>query len=130
MSAAAANASKFYEQVVSENLVFTLVDGDGYLVFPVGDTEVVPFWSSRSRLVAIQKDHPKFSKWKITEESLSEFMTNSLSLFEEQNIRVGVNWGGQRLTGFDLAVSDLRQNLQYWIDRRNQGEQAAVPNGP
>ena len=48
MSVAATQASKFYEQVIAEGRVFTVDDGEGYLVFPIGEIEVVPFWSSRS----------------------------------------------------------------------------------
>ena len=60
MSVAAAQASKFYEQVVRDGLVFTFEDADGLLVFRTRDVEVVPFWSSRKRLEQIQKKMPKW----------------------------------------------------------------------
>jgi hypothetical protein len=122
MSAAAIQASKFYEQVVSDDKVFTFDDGSGYLVFRVDGADVVPFWSSRTRLEKIRKTHPKYSKQKIAEEPFPIFVSDTLPFLEKEGIRVGVNWSGQRLTGFDITVADLRRNLQHWIDRRNQGE--------
>ena len=122
MSTAAIHTSKFYEQAVSDGKVFTFDDGDGYLVFPMDGAEVVPFWSSRTRLEKIKKDHPKHSRREITEETLTVFMTDTLPFLEKEGIRVGVNWSGQRLTGFNVTVADPRKNLQHWIDRRNQGE--------
>ena len=121
MSNAAAQAARFYEQVVKDDRVFTVDDGKGFLVFPVRDTEVVPFWSSRSRLLKIHEAHPKYAKWKISEESLPEFLEKTLPLLEKEGIRVGVNWSGERLTGYDLSVHDLRSNLQYWIDKKLKG---------
>jgi len=43
MSIAAAQASKFYEQVVRERAVFTLTEDGSFLVFPMVGREVVPF---------------------------------------------------------------------------------------
>ena len=123
MSIAAAQASQFYEQVVKEGRVFTVDDGEGYLVFPVDGTETVPFWSSRSRVVKIQQTHAKYSNWEISEEPLPEFLEKTLPLFEKEGIRIGVNWSGKRLTGYNLSAPDLRRNLQPWIDKRDAGEQ-------
>jgi len=128
MSVAATQASKFYEQVIAEGRVFTVDDGEGYLVFPIGEIEVVPFWSSRSRLVNIQKDNPKYEKWEISEEPLSGFLDKTLPLLDKEGIRVGVNWSGKRLNGFDISVPELRKNLQHWIDKKNDGEQGVDPN--
>ena len=55
MSVAAMQAQKFYKQAVSEGRVFTFLDEGAFLVYPVGGAEVVPFWSSRSRLTTIQE---------------------------------------------------------------------------
>lgn len=122
MSTAALHASKFYEQVVSDDKVFTFDDGDGYSVFRVNGEDVIPFWSSRTRLEKIKKAHLKYAKQEIAEEPFPVFMSDTLPLLEKEGIRVGVNWSGQRLTGYDITVAELRRNLQYWIDRRNQGE--------
>jgi len=121
MSVAAAQASKFFEQVATEKLVFTFMEADEFLVFPVRGNEVVPFWSSRSRLKKVQAAHPKYNKYVATEMSLEEFLAKALPLFEEENIRVGVNWSGSRLVGYDEEVSDVRRNIDYWLRQNGNG---------
>jgi hypothetical protein len=114
MSIAAAQASKFYEQSVKDGSVFTVLDEDSYLIFKIGSTEVIPFWSSRSRVEKVQVAHPKYAGFTISEIPLSEFLNETLPLLEEQNINVGVNWAGVRLVGYDIPVADLRTNIGYW----------------
>ncbi|HUE69252.1 MAG TPA: DUF2750 domain-containing protein [Pirellulaceae bacterium] len=121
MSAAAMHASAVYEQVAKDGRVFTFLSDDSYLVFPVYGTEVVSFWSSRSRMEKIQSTHPHFSAYTIAEYSLSEFLEKTLFQLEEQSISVGVNWSGKRLTGYDVSVADLRRNIGHWLSRE-QGD--------
>ena len=114
MSIAAAQANQFYEQVVRERKVFTFTEDDSFLVFPVGGQEVVPFWSSRTRLDRIQRGHPKYCSYVCEQISLTSFLEITLPDLAEENISVGVNWSGARLTGYDLSVSDLVRTLEYW----------------
>src|SRR5689334_15702936 len=114
MSLAAAHAQKFYEQVVREGKVYTFEETDEFLVFPVGEIEIVPFWSSRNRLLIIQKNHPKYRNYQIAELSFNEFYNQTLPLLEKETIRVGINWSGHRLQGYDSSVDDLRKCLDYW----------------
>lgn len=118
MSVSSAQACKFYEQTVCEGKVFTFESPGGLLVFPIRDVEVVPFWSSRSRLERIQATMPQYSDYTIQEKSFDEFYNDTLPWLEEQNIHIGVNWSGTRLTGCDLSVSELRTNLDYWRNKK------------
>jgi len=117
MSIDAAQASRFYEQVAKDGVVFTLEDDGNFLVFPIKGSEVIPFWSSRSHAEKVKTDHPKFSACDVAESTLAEFLEKTLPLLEEEGIHVGVNWSGARLSGFDLPVKDLLANLQYWLDK-------------
>ena len=114
MSVSAAQATTFYEQAVRDGRVFTFEAPDGLLVFLIRDVEVVPFWSSRGRLDKIQKEKPKYASYGIQETPFDEFYSKTLPWLEEQGIHIGVNWSGESLTGYDLSVSDLRANLDYW----------------
>ena len=114
MSFAATQASKFYEQVVRDGLVFTFEDAEGLLVFPIRGIEVVPFWSSRERLEQIQKKMPKYAIYRIEVTPFEDFYARTLPWLEKQNIHIGVNWSGERLTGYDVSALDLRKNLDYW----------------
>jgi hypothetical protein len=118
MSVAAMQARKFYEQVVAEGQAFTFCAEGDLVVYPVGENEVVPFWSSRARLLTIQESHPKYRAYLIDETPLAEFRDAILLRLQAQGILVGVNWSGPRLTGYNLPVADLRRNLDYWIAKR------------
>jgi hypothetical protein len=114
MSIAAVQASKFYEQVVRERAVFTFTDEGSFLVYPVRGQDVVPFWSSRARLDKIQREHEKYRSYTCDEISLTSFLEKTLPDLAAENIAVGVNWSGERLTGYDVSVSDLIGNLEHW----------------
>ena len=49
--------------------------------------------------------------------SLSDFLAKTLPDLEAGGLRVGVNWSGKRLTGFDLTVADLQANLEHHMRR-------------
>lgn len=121
MSIAAAQASAFYEQVAKDRLVFTFTDDADYLVFPIQGKEVVPFWSSRSRMDKVQADHPKYSSYSISEIPLTEFLDSVLAQLRDERISVGVNWSGARLAGFDVLPEDVQRNIGYWVDKLAEG---------
>lgn len=114
MSISAAQYAKFNYEVAEIRKVFTLTAQGELLIYPVKGQDVVPFWSSRSRLEKIQSTHPKYQGYQITEYSWSEF-DSWLRQLEEDGIHVGVNWSGERLTGYNVAVHELRAALEYRI---------------
>lgn len=118
MSNAASQASKFYEQAVNDGKVFTVLDADSFLVFPMAEGDTVPFWSSATRIERVQAAHPKYRAYTIDEIPLGEFLSKVIPLLSEEGIRIGVNWSGKNLTGYDLSPSDLLKNLEYWIEKR------------
>jgi hypothetical protein len=121
MSTSAAQARAFYEQAAQDKRVFTFTADDDYLVFPIQGREVVPFWSSRSRLDKVRADHPKYASYSVTEIPLNEFLGAVLTQFGDEKISVGVNWSGPRLTGFDISPEDLQRNIGYWVNKLAEG---------
>jgi hypothetical protein len=114
MSQAASQASTFYEEVASSRSVFTVLDNGNFLVFRVGEVDVVPFWSTRERLRRVQRDHAKYRSFDCDESDLAAFLEKTLPDFESEGVHIGVNWSGARLTGYDVSIPDLRKNLAYW----------------
>ena len=114
MSISGAQYEKFKEQVVAEERVFTFTDMGELLVYPARTGDTVPFWSSRSRVETIQRRLPKYGQWQITEMRFSEFW-HRLDQLEREGIQVGVNWSGERLAGYNIPVSDLREGVAYWV---------------
>lgn len=120
MTQAASQASRFYEEVVTSRSVFTLLDDGSFLVFPVNGLEVVPFWSTESRVTIVQRNHPKYRPFACDKIDLDVFCDRTLRDLERENVHIGVNWSGARLTGYDVSVPDLLQNLSYWQTRAKQ----------
>ena len=88
-------------------------------VYPVDGREVIPFWSSRRRIEAIQKSFPKYQGYEITEMSLADFL-QWLPRLTEEGIHIGTNWSGKRLVGYDVSVQDLLAGLEFWINRSKE----------
>lgn len=101
--------------------MFTFTDEGELLVYPVSSGDVVPFWSSRTRLEAIQRRNRKYRQWQITELSLNAFW-KGLDQLEAEGVMVGVTWSGEQLTGYTVTVADLRKGMRYWIDRLVLGD--------
>ncbi len=78
--------------------------------------EVIPFWSSRSHVEKVRNGHPKYHAYSIKAMTLRSFM-RWLPELRKQGMRVGTNWAGKRLKGYDVRCGDLFQGLQYWIKK-------------
>jgi hypothetical protein len=110
MTTAALQYAKFRTDVAAHARVYTFLADGELLVFPIDGREVVPFWSSRSRLDRIVATHAKYGKYAPTQLSLAEF-DEWLVQLDAEGILVGVNWAGPRLTGYNVSVVELRAAL-------------------
>ena len=117
MSIAAAQASAFYEQAAKHGSVFTFLEDGNFLVFSIRGQDVVPFWSSRSRMAKVQAVHPKYARYAVEEIPLAQFLGETLGLMEAEGIHIGVNWSGKRLVGYDVPVAEVRRNLGHRLSR-------------
>jgi len=115
MTAAALHASAFYAEVARQRAVFTLLEEGSFPVLRMGEGEVVPFWSTRSRAERVRQEHPKYANYEVDEIALDDFFAKTLPLLEEERIRIGVNWSGPRLTGYDVSVPDVRANIEHHV---------------
>lgn len=115
MTTAAAHATAFYADVAKHRMVYALSDDGGFPVLRVGGSDVVPFWSSRSRVETVLQRHTKYAAFGIEEIPLADFLVRTLSLLADEAIRVGVNWSGPRLTGYDISVDDVRRNISHHV---------------
>lgn len=68
---------------------------------------------SRSHAEGARAEHPKYARYVVEEIKLPEFLAKTPALLEEESIRVGVNWSGSRLTGYDVSVADVRANVGH-----------------
>ena len=119
MGTAALQYDKFKQQVAEEGKVFTFTSEGEYLVFPVRGKEVSPFWSSRRRMVTVQKSHQQYQRYEITEMGRDEFIQWFPQLAKE-GIHIGTNWSGKRLVGYDVSTQDLQAGIEYWMNRDHE----------
>lgn len=110
MSIAAPNYDAFRRDLAKSGRVFTFTDDGELLVHRKTAGEVVPFWSSLKRIETVQRNHPKYKKWTITEFSLSEFIS-WLDQLHDENVAIGANWSGARLIGYDVSADDVRRTI-------------------
>jgi hypothetical protein len=115
MKIAAVHFSSFAPQVSRERAAFTFTDGGELLVFQAEGRNVVPLWSSLSRLVRIQERNPLFRKYECLRMSLEDLLS-CLTQLEAQEMRVGVNWAGKDLIGYDVEPEEMRTMLSGLAD--------------
>ena len=114
MSNASSNANDFYEKVVKNQTVYTFLSEGSYLVFPINGIDVIPFWSSQSRMEKVQTLHPKYQQYVLDETELESFLSKTVPDLQAENIHFGINWSGQKLTGYNLTADELKTNIEYW----------------
>ena len=117
MSVASIHAAEFFEKVARDGRVHTFLSDGQFLVFAVQGREVVPFWSSRSRLLRVQELHPKYRAWKASELGLGAFVDVVLPTLASGDIRVGLNWAGKELLGYDRSPAAVEHELSTWRAR-------------
>jgi hypothetical protein len=111
MSVSAAQADAFYREVVEHSTVWGVRDGDG---FPAPETpagRAMPFWSLRSRAESIVARVPAYAGFEVVGLPLDEWRSRWLPGLQRDGVRVGLNWTGERATGFDLLAEDVETNL-------------------
>ncbi|WP_085026893.1 DUF2750 domain-containing protein [Ensifer aridi] len=92
--------------------VWTVCDDAG---FPTSTNQsnliAMPFWSSERRAQRIIETVPSYRHFSTHKLSLEVFRDRWLKGLEKDSIRVGINWSGERATGFDVEPSDVRRRL-------------------
>lgn len=117
MSAAASSAHRFYEEVASTGVVYTIEDDEGYPAPKNGDGKrVMPFWSSSSRVDVILKTVPAYSGFRLLEMPWSFFRDTLAPDLAKHGMLVGLNWSGPRAIGYDMPPERVVQTVE---SRRN-----------
>jgi hypothetical protein len=112
VSAAAANAARFYREVARTGRLWTIRDAGGYPA-PLGSDGVraQPFWSSQKRAARIVERIPAYAGFNVVPIEWVDFVERWVPGLARDGILVGVNWTGPRATGFDVAPADVASNV-------------------
>lgn len=112
MTQSAAQADSFYAEIVRTGLVWTLRDENGYSA-PKGKEEqrVQPFWSSRSRVEKIISSVAAYAGMEPHPIKLPIWRERWLPGLQRDGLLVGLNWSGERATGYDVGPTDVVRAL-------------------
>jgi hypothetical protein len=123
MSVAAAQAEAFYRELLDGGSVFTVRDEGGYPAPRNGSGQrAQPFWSTRSRAQRIVDGVPAYAGFEVVEISMEEWRERWLPGLEKNRIHAGLNWSGERATGYDLPAADVLRNLDARSASRDEGD--------
>jgi hypothetical protein len=116
MSQAAAQATAFYSEVAQNRSVWSMKDDRGFPVYknPEG-IEVIPFWSSRSRVEVVQKAAPKYAAYEPLEITWDVFADKWVPSLTADQVRVGLNWSGSHATGYDVEAKGVLGSVERLI---------------
>ncbi|MDP9393823.1 MAG: DUF2750 domain-containing protein [Actinomycetota bacterium] len=112
MSTSAAQAAAFYEEASRGGHVWTVRDGDGIPAPKAADgVRAMPFWSKRSRVERVVSTVPAYANFEVVAVPLDEFRSRWLPGLERDGLLVGLNWSGERASGYDVEPAAVQQAL-------------------
>lgn len=109
MSVSAAQAAAFVSEASEAGTVWAVRDEGGYPAPKNADgNRAMPFWSKRSRAEKIIGSVPAFAGFEPVEISLQDFLETWLPNLEKDGLSVGLNWYGNRATGYHLSPQNVQ----------------------
>lgn len=72
----------------------------------------MPFWSSESRATLVVNNVSAYGGFNVVAISLEEFLSRWVPGLENDGLLAGLNWSGERATGYDVFPGDLLLNLE------------------
>jgi hypothetical protein len=116
MSQSAAQAAAFFAEVVRTQIVWTVRDDGGYAA-PVSTSGArsMPFWSSEERVRRIIANVPAYSGFQPDSIDLAAWRERWLPGLERDGILVGLNWTGDRATGYDVEPAAALVRLAHAV---------------
>lgn len=112
MSASGSQAAAFFRDVAEHHVVWWVRDDRGS---PTPDTEsggpAFPYWSTEARAKrAAAIWGPQF---RAVSMPLGHWRDAALPDLAAEGLRVGINWSGPRLTGWDFTVDEVVNRLAH-----------------
>ncbi len=108
--------NEFLERIVRAEKAYSFVHEQHFLVYPVQGYEVIPLWSDRAALEAIQKEHEIYAHYAVWELSLDALL-GWLPKLANENVKIGIDWTGAQLMGPDVAARDVLDGIHFWREK-------------
>lgn len=112
MSQSSAQAAAFFAEVLETGILWTVRDDNGFPAPLNSDGErAQPFWSSEARVCRIISSVAGYARLQAEQLNVASWHERWLPGLQRDGILVGLNWTGDRATGFDLTAADVLARL-------------------
>ncbi len=113
MSISSINAQAFYEEIARNRTVWTIRDEGGFPA-PANreGARAMPFWSSEKRALNIINRAPAYSDFRPFAVDWDTFCDRRVPGLTKDGLVIGVNWTGERATGYDVKPKDVKVNVE------------------
>lgn len=112
VTVSAAQADAFYAEALRAQKVWTVRDASGFPAPANRDGHrAQPFWSRRSRAEHVIESVHAYAVMEVVEIEIDVWRSRWLPGMARDGLLVGLNWSGERATGFDLQPAEVERNL-------------------
>ena len=112
MSQSGRQAAAFFTEIARHRIVWYVRDDQGSPTPKTSSGErCFPYWSSRTR--AQRAADIWGNGLRVASESLPTWQTEDLPELAAEGYRVGINWTGPRLVGWDFTVAEVQNRLAH-----------------
>ena len=120
MSLSGAHRAAFRREATQDGQVFTIRDPGG-VPAPVDDGggRAVPFWSKPTRAQLIVKHVSAFRGFEVVPIPVEDWLSGWLVNLEHDGMLVGVNWAGNRATGYDMTPGQV---LRWFAEQETRAQ--------
>jgi Protein of unknown function (DUF2750) len=110
----ASQAAAFYREVAERGVVWTVRDKNGFPAPLNSDgARAQPFWSSRARVERIISTVQAYRGFVPVEIELVTFVAKWVPGLTKDGILAGINWTGERATGYDIAPTVVAECIAH-----------------
>ena len=105
----APHVKAFCEDVVNSRRIWTIQFSDGaYIKWENSDgSETMPVWSTESRVKKVMEYEEAFDGASPVSFAFDEFLAEWLPQLLKKGTRLGPNWAGENLTGWEMGAQEL-----------------------
>lgn len=108
MSISAINADAFVTEALDALKVWGIRDSAGFPTSTNASGEIaMPFWSSEARAKRVVETVNAYKDFEPVPIELTAFAEKWLPGLEKDGLLCGLNWSGERATGYDIAPRDV-----------------------
>ncbi|EKJ88160.1 uncharacterized protein DUF2750 [Leptospira meyeri] len=118
MSISSIQYKVFYAEILNNSSVWTIKDKNGFPAPKNSEgNRSIPFWSTEKRVKNIIENVSEYSGFEAFEISLEDFMEKWIPGLKKDKLLIGINWSGEKATGYDIKPNELQVNLRKLIKK-------------